>query len=80
VSYVGQMTASALNARRNTRPIFVANLAGAVSTLVLGWFFISVAGVDGAVVGMIASALLVDVILARYASYDMRRVAVSLLS
>jgi O-antigen/teichoic acid export membrane protein len=65
VSYVGQMTASALNARRNTRPIFVANLAGAVSTLVLGWFFISVAGVDGAVVGMIASALLVDVILAR---------------
>ena len=76
VSYVGQMTASALNARRNTRPIFVANLAGAVSTLLLGWLFISVAGVDGAVLGMIASALLVDVILARYASYDMRRVAV----
>jgi O-antigen/teichoic acid export membrane protein len=77
LSYLGQMAASTLNARRNTRPIFLANVVGAVSTLLLGWVFISAAGINGAVLGMIASAVLVDLTLARYASKDLRRAAIS---
>jgi len=66
VSYVGQIATSVLNARQLSRPIFVANLAGAGSTIILGWLFIETAGVRGAAVGMIFGAALLAMTLLLY--------------
>jgi O-antigen/teichoic acid export membrane protein len=66
LSYLGQMAMSVLSARQLTRAIFLANFVGAASSLLLGWFFISAAGVEGAVVGMIASIVLADLTLANH--------------
>jgi O-antigen/teichoic acid export membrane protein len=49
---------AALNARRQTRPLFTGNVYAALLSLVAGWPLIAAWGVDGAVIGMSASALL----------------------
>jgi O-antigen/teichoic acid export membrane protein len=66
LTYVGQMATSVLNARQFTRPIGVANFAGAGSTIVLGWLFIKAAGVNGAALGMILGVALLDLTLFLY--------------
>ena len=70
LGYLGQIAASALNARQNTRPIFLANFAGAASAILLGWFFIAAFGVDGAAVGMVVSVALTGLTLVIYLRRD----------
>ena len=49
---------SALSAKRWTRPLFTGNLYAAALGVVAGWLLILAWGINGAVVGMIAGALL----------------------
>jgi len=53
---------SALSAKRWTRPLFTGNLYAAALGVVAGWLVILAWGVNGAVVGMIAGALLLVVV------------------
>lgn len=63
--YGGRITASALRAQRRTRPIFRAHLAAAAVALMVGWLLVGLAGVEGAALGMVTSAAIVVVLLAR---------------
>jgi O-antigen/teichoic acid export membrane protein len=53
---------SALSAKRWTKPLFTGNLYAAALGVVAGWLVILAWGVNGAVVGMIAGALLLAVV------------------
>jgi O-antigen/teichoic acid export membrane protein len=53
---------SALSAKRWTRPLFTGNLYAAALGVVAGWLVILAWGVNGAVIGMIAGALLLAVV------------------
>jgi len=57
-SYLG---GAVLNARRDTRALFVANVWAALAGLVLGWPLVETWGVDGAVAGMLVTMLVLNV-------------------
>jgi O-antigen/teichoic acid export membrane protein len=57
-SYLG---GAVLNARGDTRALFVANVWAAVVGLVLGWPLVETWGVDGAVAGMLVTMLVLNV-------------------
>lgn len=58
-------TSSALKAMRRTRVLFASYLYAALITVLLGWFIIRSFGINGAVAGMIATALTLNVLLWR---------------
>ncbi len=60
VLHAQQLLAAALSARRATRAIFRANAVAAVVALCACWPLISRLGVNGAVLGILISALVVD--------------------
>ncbi len=57
VIYASRLLGSALRARRETEPIFRGHLYAGVMAVAGGWLLVRVAGVDGAALGMVASAV-----------------------
>ena len=56
VIYASRLLGSALRARRQTRPIFRGHLYAGVVAVAGGWLIVRVGGVEGAALGMLASA------------------------
>jgi len=65
VSSGALIVSAALRVNGLTRPIFVAYTGASVTSLLVGWLIISVAGVEGAVLGMIVSAVILNVVVWR---------------
>jgi O-antigen/teichoic acid export membrane protein len=69
--HAGYLGGAVLNARRDTRSLFVANVYAAVVGLVLGWPLVEAWGVNGAVAGMLLTVLVLNVFVWR--SYRLNR-------
>lgn len=62
VGHAGQLISTALKARRQSRPIFIGQMAATVLTIPVGWLLIHTLGVQGAVLSMIVTALIANVV------------------
>lgn len=62
IGHAGQLISTALRARQQARPIFMGQMASALVTIPAGWALIRVLGVDGAVVSMIGTQMIVNVV------------------
>ena len=63
--YASRLVGSALRARRQTRPIFRGHLYAGVVAVAGGWLIVRVGGVEGAALGMVASAAVVLTVVLR---------------
>ena len=77
VSYVARIVSAALRAKAATRPIFKGYLYSSMFALTGGWVLVRFGRcIEGAILGMIASLLVMNVVIWRaYAVKDERRVA-----
>ncbi len=62
LSYTQMILAAALTAKRQTRYIFAGSVYGGLFTIGMGWFFIRTFHVEGALLGMIATTLIVTLL------------------
>jgi O-antigen/teichoic acid export membrane protein len=65
LSFVTQIVTAGLTAQESTRPIFDANVAGAVVATLFGWIFVLAGETSGIVAGMVTSLAVVLVVVTR---------------
>ncbi|HEX2971130.1 MAG TPA: hypothetical protein VHP11_02285, partial [Tepidisphaeraceae bacterium] len=69
-SYMTMIVAAALRAKRLTRPVFLSQTYASVIALPLGWLMILMFGIQGTVLGMIATYLAMGILLWRMYDRD----------
>jgi O-antigen/teichoic acid export membrane protein len=65
LNYMQMVVAAALSAKRLTHLIFTSSVYGGVIALALSWFLIKLLGIDGAVVCMMLTAVIVSILYVR---------------
>ena len=65
VIFLTRTLGAAVRAKRLTKQVFYGNVCSGLAAVTLGWLIIEIGGVYGAVLGMIASSVIVGVVLLR---------------